>query len=622
MAIEKVININVQGNADEAVGSLRSQLRAAQADVAALSDKFGVTSVQAIEAAKKAGELKDKIGDAKALTDAFNPDAKFKALSSSLAGVAGGFAAVQGGMALLGVQSESVEKTLLKVQSAMALSAGLQQIGESIDSFKQLGAVIQSTTVFKKLDTLATSAATIVQRLFTVAVDTTAVSFNTLKTAIVSTGIGALVVGLGYLISKMNEASDATEEMTDKQKSLNKQLEYTKELSSEAAKQIEFNTQIELAEAKKRGASDEELTRIKIKGVNERLAKNTEEINAIKSTQSNELDLTKEQQKRIQDLRNESIDLERKAKIDIANFDADQAGKEREAQNKKNDEAKTIAEQKAKDLVEERKKEREDYLKDADELESLKNIIRNKQLEAEKENKKKADDIQKGLIEDGMSPMEKLQQKYDEEKAILEAAHQSTLLLDAKFVTDKKAIDDEDTANKKANADSQSKIDEERQLARQKMMSAYSSGLKTAASLLGESTDAGKAAAVAATTIDTIQSGVSAYKGMVDAVPGPVGIALGVVAAAGSLASGYASVKKILAVKTPKGGGGGGGVPTGGAPSAPSFNVVGNSGVNQLAGVISNKEQQQAPIQAYVVANDVTTAQSVQRNIIKGATLG
>ena len=153
MAIEKVIDINIQGNADEAVGSLRSQLKQAQAEVATLSDKFGVTSVEAANAAKKAAELKDRIGDAKSLTDAFNPDAKFKALSSSLAGVAGGFAAVQGGMALFGAESEDVQKTLLKVQSAMALSQGLQSIGESIDSFKQLGAVINNTTSFQKLNT-------------------------------------------------------------------------------------------------------------------------------------------------------------------------------------------------------------------------------------------------------------------------------------------------------------------------------------------------------------------------------------------------------------------------------------------------------------------------------------
>jgi hypothetical protein len=51
-------------------------------------------------------------------------------------------------------------------------------------------------------------------------------------------------------------------------------------------------------------------------------------------------------------------------------------------------------------------------------------------------------------------------------------------------------------------------------------------------------------------------------------------------------------------------------------PSAPpSFNVVGASGTSQLAGVIANQSQQ--PIQAYVVSNDVTTAQSLDRNIIE-----
>jgi len=68
-------------------------------------------------------------------------------------------------------------------------------------------------------------------------------------------------------------------------------------------------------------------------------------------------------------------------------------------------------------------------------------------------------------------------------------------------------------------------------------------------------------------------------------------------------------------------GGGGGSAPNvRGGGAAPQFNVVGASGVNQLAGAIGNR--QQAPVQAYVVANNVTTAQSLDRNIIRSATLG
>ena len=163
MAIEKVIDVKIQSEqAEGAVKSLKQQFKEAQNEVNELSVKFGATSEQAVNAAKKASELKDAIGDAKSLTDAFNPDAKFRSLTSSLSGVAGGFSAVQGAMGLVGAQSEDVEKTLLKVQSAMALSTGLQQLGESADAFKQLKAVAIN-------------------------------ALNGIKTAIGSTGIGCLL---------------------------------------------------------------------------------------------------------------------------------------------------------------------------------------------------------------------------------------------------------------------------------------------------------------------------------------------------------------------------------------------------------------------------------------------
>ena len=86
MAEKKVIELEVNSN----LGTLKQQFKEAQIEVQALSDKFGATSAQAVEAAKSAALLKDKISDAKSLTDAFNPDAKFKAVTGALTGVAGG----------------------------------------------------------------------------------------------------------------------------------------------------------------------------------------------------------------------------------------------------------------------------------------------------------------------------------------------------------------------------------------------------------------------------------------------------------------------------------------------------------------------------------------------------
>ena len=67
----------------------------------------------------------------------------------------------------------------------------------------------------------------------------------------------------------------------------------------------------------------------------------------------------------------------------------------------------------------------------------------------------------------------------------------------------------------------------------------------------------------------------------------------------------------------PTGGGAGGG---GGAPAAPQFNVVGQGGANQIAQGMANQEQ--APVQAYVVAGAVTSGQALNRNIINNASMG
>ena len=90
------------------------------------------------------------------------------------------------------------------------------------------------------------------------------------------------------------------------------------------------------------------------------------------------------------------------------------------------------------------------------------------------------------------------------------------------------------------------------------------------------------------------------------------------------IASSVASTSKALSAlkaggSASSGGSQGGSIPAG-ASTPPAFNVVGASDTNQLASAIGGQSQQ--PIQAYVVANDVTTAQSMDRNIIDDASLG
>jgi hypothetical protein len=156
--------------AENSVKSFKAQLREATNDLIKIQDQFGETSAEATAAAKSVAQLRDKINDAKAISEAFNPDAKFQAFTKVLQGSAAGVTALTGAMALFGSESQDVQKAILKVQGALALSQGLSQIGELGKSFGILKVV---------------------------AVE----AFNAIKAAIGSTGIGLIVVAVGALVA-------------------------------------------------------------------------------------------------------------------------------------------------------------------------------------------------------------------------------------------------------------------------------------------------------------------------------------------------------------------------------------------------------------------------------------
>ena len=88
--------------------------------------------------------------------------------------------------------------------------------------------------------------------------------------------------------------------------------------------------------------------------------------------------------------------------------------------------------------------------------------------------------------------------------------------------------------------------------------------------------------------------------------------------AAGIISSIKSAVGAAKGQASAMGAGGGGGSIS--APKAPSFNVVGAAPENQLAQTIGN--QQEKPIKAFVVSNEVTNAQALERNIVEGASIG
>ena len=178
-----------------------------------------------------------------------------------------------------------------------------------------------------------------------------------------------------------------------------------------------------------------------------------------------------------------------------------------------------------------------------------------------------------------------------------------------------------DLIKKAEDKDAEDAIKREKLIQQQKI-AIVSQTFGTLANVLGKNSKAGKAFAIAQALTNTYQ-GITEVLDTKSTLPEPFATISRITNIATVLATGFQAVKSIKSVN-PKGGSAATTISAGGASQAgsqaPAFNVVGASSANQLAEVIG--EQQQQPVQAFVVSNDVTTAQELDRNIIQGATIG
>ena len=633
MAIEKVVNLKVTDNVDQtakSVGNLKTQLRQAQNEVNELSAKFGATSEQAVEAAKRAAQLKDAIGEAKALTDAFNPDAKFKALTLTLGGVAGGFSAVQGAVGLLGSESQSVEKAILKVQSAMAISQGVQAIGESVDSFKQLGAVIRATTLYQKALAGATAVQTFVMNGATLAA-------KALRGALIATGVGALVVGVGLLIANfdkvkkvvmnlipglsavgdvvmsiVNTVTDFIGVTSEAQRELDKMV-------SESQKTLRKNQDF----LDTQGDKYDEYTKRKIQANIDYAAK-------VKEVAEDETRTEAEKLKYLKDLRD-------KADRDIFQADKDrQAEKDKKAkeeQDKRNeaakklrDEARDKAKKDAEDLANAKKQQVEN-------TKALENEITQAIGDAQDKNAEMfmtAQEAEERAINDKYFRIKEL--AIQQGKDINDIEIQQMNEINDVRLTFQKEKDAKDKEARDKEIEDAKAIAQAKKEIQQATLDNVSNGITLAKELAGKNKTLQKglmiaesAAGIAKIIINT-QSANSAAALKYSLIPGGQALAAAEIAAnkigAGiGIAANLVATSKALSALGGGGLAGGGSQGTGGsAPTPPQFNIVGQSGTNQLAQTIAG--QQNKPIEAFVVSSAVSTSQALDRNRVRTATFG
>ncbi len=203
---------------------------------------------------------------------------------------------------------------------------------------------------------------------------------------------------------------------------------------------------------------------------------------------------------------------------------------------------------------------------------------------------------------------------FEEQRALIQ--ERENILKEDKTINEKDRL-----VLQKQFADAKIKLDDLTAKAEKEKSEKTEQGLNQLSEVVGKNTVAGKGMSIAAATINT-------YQGVTDALAAktitPFETALKFVNAGAILANGLKTVKQMASVKIPNasGGAGTGGAssPSGGSVSQPpAFNVVGASDTNQLADAIGSQSQE--PTRAYVVSNDVTTAQSMDRNIVDGASI-
>lgn len=622
MAVNETVGINLVADTK----SLRGQLREAMMELVKLQNTAGASAGEIANAAKRAAELKDRIGDAKATIEAFDPDAKFKAFGQSIQGVAGAFAATQGALALVGVESAEVEKQLLKVQGALALSEGLNTVLSSIDGFKNLGLVIKTNVLsaFASMKAAAISA------------------FTTMRGALIATGVGAFAVALGLIVSNFDAIKEAVLKAIPGLANVGKIFSGLVEkvtdfvgITNEADRALEKFTK---TSAKRKESLESELKILEASGAGEKaLSEKRKQIvntdlNVLREKLKTTGKLSDEEAKKFRELKTDLVVID--AKYNKSVIDENAKRHEKVAQQNKEARDKELAAEKKRldDLRKGAEDARTEYEKNQARInaedENLSNRNADKFLsDQEKEieaTQAKYDKLYEervkfggdlaGVEEARQEELAKIQEKFDQQSleqlsnTAEETVQTNRATLQMQVADEKKA-----TEAKKKLAQEESKA---------KMLAAQTTAdtLANLSNLLGQETAAGKAAAVASATISAILSAQKAYESTIG-IPfvGPV---LAPINAGLALASGYKSIQNILAVQVPGQSGGGSAPSLGSAPSAgagapiapraaePVPTSLDQKSLNSISNVVTR---------AYVVESDITGSQKRIERIEKAS---
>ena len=184
--------------------SMKSEIKELTIQAQQAVMEFGEFSPEAIKAEKALAQARDRMEDFNDRVAAVNPD-KFAQINTVVQGVARGFQAAQGAMALFGNESEDLQKTMVKLQGAMALAEGLEGLGKVQQQFGAIAKNIKGgvMSAFQALGRMSTLAFGVIGIALTLII----ANFDTLKKAVMSLipGLGSMVKFVGGLVQQFTD---------------------------------------------------------------------------------------------------------------------------------------------------------------------------------------------------------------------------------------------------------------------------------------------------------------------------------------------------------------------------------------------------------------------------------
>lgn len=621
-----------------------------------LAQAGDTTSQEFKDLTKEAGRLKKAQKEVDLIVDRSSRTLNEK-FSTAVTTATGGMVIAEGVMSSLGIESAETEESMAKMVQAMAMGEAIKGLNETTGIFTKLGSAIKKTTIFQKASTAA-------QWLWN-----TAMNANPIGVVIIA--ITSLIAA-GYALVKLfqfmtDEVIDNTDSLNKNSKAIDEQVKATEK----SRKETKRATDQQLAMAKAQGKSKDEIRKLEkaiadktIKDIEatKEIAKKTlatqentlaneiareateEEIEIAKANVSKAKKILDDETANLKKANEDKIDLlnrflvedetaktnarrknEEKRKEDIKNK-KEQEEREKKEKKEREEKAKLDAEQKAK---EEKEKSEEELQKVRDELkqkeesrierteEEKVNLEREKALK-EIENIKLTEEEKRQTILDVNAYYDELEKEAkDKDDEKVKEDNAKKLADKIKLIEDERELDKQKIRDKKMVVDAISQFaDAETGIGKALLIAKQAMALKETIMDLKRITFKG-AEAIGSAGVSTAQNVAESSK---------IGFPQNIITIAGAIAQGVGIVKSVKSAvsktkaKT--------NVPSSSLPNIstpnipslpPAFNVVGGGATNQLADAIGSQSQQ--PVQAYVVANDVTTSQSLDRNIVEGASI-